>query len=249
MKFSQILKRAFIVRKCILCGDPVDYDREAPICDECIPEWLSNLDMMCAKCGFDADYCTCLPDKVREINHSIATFGVFYMPNYETPVNKIVYKLKRNYNFEVIKFCAGVMRKKTIKLCAKNSINYRNFIVTYPPRRKKAVNNYGYDHAQLLAKEFAKRMRLKLVPCFKNIGSKEQKTLTKNDRLLNAVKSFEPLDEINVKDRNIFLIDDVMTSGATLNVCARILIQKGAKQVIPVTFAKDTKPNTSMFMD
>lgn len=249
MKISQLLKRAFIVRKCVLCKDPIDYNRETPICDECMTDWLSNLDLMCAKCGFDCDYCTCLPDKVREINHSIATFGVFYTPDYSTPVNRIVYKLKRDYNFEVVKFCASIMRKKAIKLCMKNSINYRSFLVTYPPRRKKAIDKYGYDHAELLAKEFSKSMGLQLVKCFENVGKEEQKTLDKTDRLLNAVKSFESIDELDVKDKNIFLVDDVMTSGATLNVCARMLLQQGARQVVAVTFAKDTKLNTSTFID
>ena len=43
MKISQILKRAFIVRKCILCGEVIDYDRKAPFCDECTSLWLANL--------------------------------------------------------------------------------------------------------------------------------------------------------------------------------------------------------------
>lgn len=249
MKISEILKRAFITRKCIFCKDPIDYDKKVPICDECAPEWLANLDMMCVKCGYDCEYCNCLPEKVREIKDSFATAVFFYTPNHMTPVNRIVYKLKRNYNLEVIRFCAEEMRKKAIKLCIANYINYRSFVVTYPPRRKKSVVKYGYDHAQLLAKEFAKRIGLKLIPCFKNTGVKEQKTLSKNDRLLNAIKSFEPIDNIDVKDRNVFLIDDVMTSGATLNACARILLENGAKSVVFVTFAKDTKTNTNSFID
>ena len=249
MKISQILKRAFIVRKCILCGEVIDYDRKAPFCDECTSLWLANLDLMCIKCGFDCDYCTCLPDKVREINHSIASFGVFYSPELMTPVNRVVYKLKRNYNFEVIRFCAEVMKRKAIKFCAKLSINYRSFIVTFPPRRRDAVLEYGYDHAKLLAKEFAIKMGLELRECFKNVGKKEQKGLSRSDRLFNAINSFKVKDGIDVKGKSVFLVDDVMTSGATLNACAKMLIFEGAKQVIPITFAKDTKTNTSNLID
>ena len=249
MRIRQILKRAFIVRKCIICGEAIDYDRQTPICDECLPQWLTNLDLMCIKCGFDCDYCTCLPDKIREINRSIATFGVFYSPNLITPVNRVVYKLKRNYNFEVIRFCASIMRKKAIKLCAKNSINYTKFIVAFPERRKGAIQKYGYDHARLLAKEFAKIMDLELVDCIKNIGKDEQKSLSKSDRIFNAMNSFKIKEGVDVKGKSIFLVDDVMTSGATLNVCARLLLLEGAKQVIPITFAKDTKTNTSNLID
>ena len=249
MKLSEILKRAFLPRICILCGDVIDYDREAPFCDDCMPEWLANLDLLCSRCGYDCDYCTCLPEKVREINNSIATFGVFYIPGYMTPANRVVYKLKRKYVKEVIWLCAGIMHKKALKLCLKNNINFKNFIVTYPTRRKSAIIKYGHDHARLLAKDFARRMGLALVPCFDNIGEKEQKTLSKSDRMRNAMDSYDIKDGIDIKGKSIFLIDDVMTSGATLSICAKILLENGAKQVIPVTFAKDTIPNTTNFVE
>ena len=247
MSISRILEKIFIPRKCILCGELIPYESSVPFCEECSLEWLSNLDMLCAKCGFDCDYCTCLPDKIRETNSSMAAFGVFYTPKIETPANRIVYKLKRDYNFEVIRFCAEIIRKKAIKLCAKHSINYRGFVVTYPPRRRKSERKYGYDHAKLLAKEFAKKLGVKVVECFENVGQKEQKTLDKTDRLYNASESYVLLDDIDVRGKNIFIVDDVMTSGATLNTCTRKLLLEGARMVIPITFAKDTIPNTSNF--
>lgn len=247
MRISQILEKIFMPRKCILCDDLVEHESSVPFCEECSLEWLSNLDMLCEKCGFDCDYCTCLPDKVREISSSLATFGVFYTPNVQTPANRVVYRLKRDYNFEVIRFCAEIMHKKIIKLCAKHSINYKDFVVTYPNRRRKSERKYGYDHAKLLAKELAKKLGVDVIECFENVGKKEQKALDKTDRLHNASESYILIDNIDIKGKSIFLVDDVMTSGATLNICAKKLIFAGAKRVIPVAFAKDTKPNTSNF--
>ena len=241
MKILEILKRAFITRKCILCKDVIDYDSKEPFCENCKIEWLNNLDIMCSKCGFDCDYCTCLPEKVREINHSIAAFGVFYTPDASTPVNRIVYKLKRDYNLETIRFCAEIIYRKILKLCAKYGINYREFVITFPPRRDHSVFKYGYDHAKLLANELSKKIGVRVEEYFDNVGSKEQKTLTKNDRLSNAAESYALFDDADVKGKSIFIVDDVMTSGATLNVCSRMLLLEGAKCVIPVTFAKDMK--------
>lgn len=247
MRISQILKRAFIPRLCVFCKEVIDYDLDEPICEECMIDWLENLDMMCSKCGFDSDYCTCLPDRIREINNSIATFGVFYTPSMSTPVNRLVYRLKRDYNFEVIRLCASIMYKKAIKLCAKHSIKFRSYIVTFPPRRKKSVIKYGYDHAQRLAKEFAKKMKIKMIPCLKNVGKKEQKKLDKSERFFNASTSYEMLEGVDVEGKKIFIVDDVMTSGATINSCARILKENGAIDVIPITFAKDMIPMTADF--
>ena len=241
MKVKEILKRAFIPRACILCGNVIDYELEEPFCDECQIEWLKNLDIMCDTCGFDSENCICLPEKVREINHSIASFGVFYTPSEMTPVNRIVYRLKRDYRLEVINLCADIICKRAISLCEKYKIDYTNFLVTYPPRRYDSVVKYGYDHAQLLAKEFARKMGLELLDAFENVGEAEQKTLTREQRLKNAARSFELIDGLNLKGKSVFLIDDVMTSGATLNVCARMLRHVGVKSVIPITFAKDNK--------
>lgn len=241
MKVNEVLKRAFLPRLCILCGDVIDYDLDEPFCDKCRVEWLKNLDIMCDDCGFDCENCICLPEKVREINHSLASFGVFYTPSEMTPANRIVYRLKRDYKLEIIRFCADVIFKRAISLCEKYKIDYTDYLVTFPPRKYDSVIKYGYDHAELLAREFAKRMGLEVVVAFENVGETEQKTLTRAQRFKNAASSFELVEGLKLKKKGMFLIDDVMTSGATLNVCARMLYHVGAKSVIPITFAKDTK--------
>ncbi len=239
---KEFLKRAFITRKCILCGDVIDYDREAPFCDECLPEWLNNLDCMCTTCGFDCDFCTCLPERVREIS-PLSTFGVFYTPKVSTPVNRIVYKMKREYNLPTIRYCAKVLAKKVVKSFAKNGAHYRDFVITYPPRRKKSVSKYGYDHAELLAREIGRLLNLETIKTFKNLGAEEQKSLTKTQRFANASGAYALLDGINIKNKKILIVDDVMTSGATLSICSKMLLLEGASTVVPIAFAKDTKTN------
>ncbi|MBQ8163100.1 MAG: ComF family protein [Clostridia bacterium] len=133
------------------------------------------------------------------------------------------------------------MKEKTIMHCKRLNIDYRNnFIVTYPPRRKSGKIKYGYDHTKLLAKAYAKKMGMKVVSCFTNIGRSEQKTLTKHERVINAANSYR-INDVDIQGKNVFLIDDVITSGATVKVCMQLLKTAGAKMIIPVTYAKDTK--------
>ena len=131
MRFKDVIKRMFITRKCILCNDVISYENELPFCDECFQDWNGVLDTLCNKCGFDSEYCSCLPQKVIKINNCVGTFGVFYKPNSgeKYPANRIVYMLKRDHNKELIDFCASIMKQKCEKICGKYSINYRNFIV------------------------------------------------------------------------------------------------------------------------
>lgn len=241
MKFIEYIKRSFVVRKCIICNDAIDYERKKPLCDKCAAIWLEHLDLLCSKCGYDIDYCTCTPSTLSKKNKIPIISGAFYKSGSSSPVNIIVYKLKRDYLKEVIDFCAQVMKEKTIMMCKRLNIDYRNnFIVTYPPRRKSGKRKYGYDHTKLLAKAYAEKMGFKVVSCFDNTGKSEQKRLSKHDRVINAANSYI-IKEIDLKGKNVFLIDDIITSGATAKVCMQLLKTVGAKTVIPVTYAKDIK--------
>ncbi len=238
MRLLEYIKRAFIVRKCVICDAPNDYERKLAICDDCKKYWVSNLDILCDKCGYESEYCIC-GNKMLSRYTDFFTFCIFYKSNSNNPVKRIVYKLKEEYNGEVFDFCSELMKNKALKMCSKHNISVSDFYVTYPPRRIKGIKKYGYDHAELLAKSFADKLSLKTLTCFKNTGSKEQKTLDRNQRFANAKESYIFLDGTDVKDKNFIIIDDVLTSGATIGACASILKDKGASKIISVCFAKD----------
>ena len=238
MKLLEYLKRSFIVRKCVICEGPIDYDRKTAICDGCQKYWLTTLDILCDKCGYESEYCTC-GNKELTKHTDFSAFCIFYRSDSSNPVNSILYKLKREYNDEVFKFCAEHMKNKALKMFAKHNILKHDFYVTYPTRRKKGIVKYGYDHTELLAQYFAKALGVKTLRCFENIGKKEQKTLNKRERFVNARESYRLIDGADVKGKNFIIIDDVITSGATVSACASILKENGANRIVSVCFAKD----------
>ena len=238
MKLKEALKRALVVRACILCETPVGYNREMPICDCCKKDWLDQLDLLCPVCGYESDYCMCTNKRLLK-SVDFVTHCVFYKSGQSGPANRIVFMLKRDYNKEVIDFCAVQMKKKIAKEFAKQNMSYNDYIVVYPPRRRDAVIEYGYDHAQLLAEGVAAKLGIKVEKCFKNVGKSEQKTLTKSERIENSLRSYVPLENINIEGKKFILIDDVLTSGSTVNACAALLKRMGAKSVVAVCFAKD----------
>ncbi|MBQ8739125.1 MAG: ComF family protein [Clostridia bacterium] len=243
MKIKEFFARIFSVRTCFLCDEPISYDDPIPFCDECESSWHDAMDILCSSCGMTAQNCTCLPERVREINHSIAGFAYFYTPSHFTPVNKMVYTLKESRDYDILTFCIRAIHKVAIRLCIKHKLNYKKFVVTYPPRREESIEKYGHDHAKMLAKGLAKELGIGLEEYFYNEGSDAQKSLTKSGRFENAMRSYTLRENIDVKGKNIFLIDDVMTSGATLCACARLLKKAGANQVVPITLARDMRRN------
>lgn len=104
---------------------------------------------------------------------------------------------------------------------------------------KKAVR--GYNQSELIACEMAKQMRL----CFeKDIlikvrDTEVQSTLTKTQRAENVKDAFFVTDNTKIEDKKIILIDDIYTTGSTVNECSKALKQAGAKEICVVTIAKD----------
>ena len=69
----------------------------------------------------------------------------------------------------------------------------------------------------------------------------EQSKLNKEEREKNIKGVYEIIDKENLQNKRIILVDDIYTTGSTLNECANALIQKGIKreQIGVLTLAKD----------
>ncbi|MBQ9744394.1 MAG: ComF family protein [Clostridia bacterium] len=238
MRFLEYLKRAFIVRQCVICDNAISYEKKIAICEDCMKYWISNLDVLCDKCGYESEYCTCVNKRLLK-SVDFTVFCVFYKKNSNNPVKNIVFRLKQEYRSQVFNFCADLMVARAKKVFAKHNISLKNFVVTFPPRRKRAVSIYGYDHSYEVAKLFAKKLGLSVEKCFINSSKKEQKKLTQHERFINAKKSYSLKKNIDPNNKNYILIDDVLTTGSTLNACASLLKENGAKYVVPVCYAKD----------
>lgn len=239
MKLKEIFKRMFVERYCVICGEAIPYDDNEPFCAECVEYWKEFLKVKCRNCGRPHNLCTCLPSKIRKINHSLAIWGVFYDVSTNGEINRLFSYLKRQYDREVIDLCAERMKRSLVIAFKTRGIDYRDYAVTFAPRRKKNVKKYGFDQSKKLAMALSKKLGLKCITTFENIAKEEQKGLNKKERAINAQLSYVYIDGSLKESDKIILVDDIMTSGATLYACAFQLYKNGATNVVPVTFAKD----------
>ena len=239
MKLSEIIKRTFITRKCIICGELISYDEKEPFCEKCSELWESQVNIKCKRCSYDREYCMCLPDKVKSISHGVAVWSVFYDSSSENQMNNIVYTIKRQGYRDSIDFCAGEIKKRLLYICNLHNINISEYEITYPSRKRSGISKYGFDHVKRLAHALSAKLGIKSVRLFANCGKEDQKELNKRERLKNAQKSYKIINAQYVSGKKFFLVDDVMTTGATLYACANLLYENGAVDVIPVTYAKD----------
>jgi ComF family protein len=113
-----------------------------------------------------------------------------------------------------------------------------DLIVPVPLGRKR-YQERGYNQASLLASALSGRLAIRCLPAAaKRIKeTKSQVGLVIDQRRENVADAFWA-DERLVSDNRILLVDDVLTTGATLNSCSRALKQAGAAQIIALTLAR-----------
>ncbi len=100
----------------------------------------------------------------------------------------------------------------------------------------------GFNQSTLLANELAKVLQVPVWDALKRSGpSLSQAGLTLEQRKLLGKKQFKLKGNYPIEDKNILLIDDVMTSGSTLNRCAEAIYQKCPQTLSALTFCKTEK--------
>lgn len=111
------------------------------------------------------------------------------------------------------------------------------------PLSDAKLKKRGYNQAEILAKELAKKFNIPFQNILKRVrDTKTQVGLSNIDRKLNIKNAFGikiKNQKSNLKNKNIFLVDDVVTTGSTLKEAAKILKKAGAKRVIGLTLARD----------
>jgi ComF family protein len=110
---------------------------------------------------------------------------------------------------------------------------------TYAPRRRGAVVKYGVDQSERIAKELARICGGTFVSLLRRRGGREQKKLTAAERKKNVAEIFSLKEEYRdaVVGKTIVLVDDLLTTGATLGLCSSILASAGAAEVVALTVA------------
>lgn len=105
----------------------------------------------------------------------------------------------------------------------------------------------GYDQTKLIAEKAAKRLRQPLVSTLKkkNGVSQQSKTESASVRRANILGAYSVPKPERIAGKRVLLIDDIVTSGATLSECAKTLRFAGAEDVLCATLAKTPKKPAS----
>jgi ComF family protein len=106
------------------------------------------------------------------------------------------------------------------------------------PTAVRRVRSRGYDQARLIARELSRRSGLAYENCLVRDGHTHQVGASREQRLRQLAGAFRVKDPRSVRGRRILLVDDVMTTGATMERAALVLRKAGADRVSAMVFAR-----------
>jgi len=112
----------------------------------------------------------------------------------------------------------------------------KNTIVTAVPTVSRHIRQRGFDHAAALAQGFALRRKLAYIPLFKRISQQSQHELSGVARFAAATAAFGLKQQ--PQKQPVLLIDDIITTGATLQACTRLMRESGVDEVYVAVVAR-----------
>lgn len=165
---------------------------------------------------------------------------VFAACSYE---NKYVQKMIRGLKYEpFLKELARPLAELIadhFKLAEQN-FNFREFVIVPVPLAEKRLRWRGFNQADIIARELGHLLDVPAATnCLARIAeTKNQADLGQVERLTNIKGAFACANNAPFKNKPVFIVDDVVTTGATINECARVLSRAGAAKVIGVAIAR-----------
>lgn len=217
---------ALSVPKCVSCKRRLDYGDKA-FCPECSAIFEEFKTRNCSRCSRQLNKCDCSIDFLSShfVKRTVKCYRYLHREE-SNPANRLIYSLKTDNRSDVLEKCTD-----ELCLAIRNSIeNPKDYIFTNVPRRRAAIVEYGIDHSELLAKEIAKRLGGRYIPLLKSNAKRAQKMLDRTERFKNA--DFAINRRRDLSDKGVIIIDDVITSGASMGKAASLLRSLGAKDIV-----------------
>ncbi len=197
------------------------------LCTSCQLSVLTPLPSRCYLCHkVTRQYSVCANCK-RRSNMSHVWVGA----SYEGIAKDLIYKLKFGRANAAASPIAQAVSEQLPRLNKK-------ILVTHVPTANQRIRLRGYDQAQLIAKAVAHEKGWLYLPLLVRTSSKRQVGASKKERENQLEHAFAVQNKRFLKDAQVLLIDDVVTTGATLESAAKTLKSNGVKTVDAAVFAQ-----------
>lgn len=203
------------------------YPKKCAFCNMLISEYYT-----CKKCEKNLEY-ICASNKIQIARNKYFDFIIssyFY--------TGIIRRKILEFKFENKKYLYKALSQKLL-ISLKAYANMIDYVV-YVPISLERYFERGYNQSKLIAKFLSNGINKPLLNfvLLKNKNNKKQSKLSVVDRKLNVRNVYKIFNKRNIYGKTILLVDDIFTTGATVNECSKILKQCGVSSIIVATIAK-----------
>lgn len=225
-------------KKCVSCKKAGSY-----LCEKCFSYLSFDAKSLCLLCN-NPTFNSLTHPRCRK---KYGIDGCFSALSYNKTVQKLIFNFKYKPYLTDLKsvlidlfYESIIQNEQFIKLITDGS-----WLMVPIPLSSSKLRKRGYNQAEILANELSKKFNFPVQNLLKRTReTKTQVGLSNVQRKLNIKEAFDfnssfIINHSSLKNANIFLVDDVVTTGSTLAEAAKILKKNGAKKVFGLTLARD----------
>ncbi len=149
----------------------------------------------------------------------------------QLPANRLIYAMKRK-NLRIV---TDFVAKELAAVVRYHLKNVGEWHITYAPRTKAMRRLYGFDQSERLATALARELDIPVLHCLvRNSKASVQKTLNHEQRIANMKNAYRVKNGVSLDGMKILILDDIVTTGATMLSATVALRRAGAKSVIGI---------------
>ena len=238
-RFREFLARTLFLKdiKCLFCGCELETYSKYCVCDRCLKTLPFLRGKVCAKCGepikSKADLC------VRCKTYSDRGFDV---ARAEFLYDDVIADAIKELKYFGKKYYAEYLSNFLIDVFVRN--NFDCDVVIPAPMSSRAEKTRGFNQVELLCKSFEDvGFTVNKNVVAKVLETQNQVVLSFKDRQTNLVGAFKVLDRDAIKNKNVLLVDDIFTTGATVSEISSVLKKAGANKVCVITLCHEVIKN------
>lgn len=204
-------------RRCIVCRELVPYHMEHSLCEGCVTDIKNYTGARCDICSRPVGAGNICKICRRGKNHFDKGYSVF---PYKGNVRKVLLEMKYKDRPDLYTFFEEYAKKELPR--------EEYDIYTFVPIHRNRYVQRGYNQAEIICESLFEKCDNLLI---RNKDTAPQHNLSEEQREKNIKNAFSLREGLNLEGKKILLVDDILTSGATANECAKILKKAKAKRV------------------
>lgn len=217
--------------RCILCSNIITNKTTCnTLCSDCEAMLVPLQGNVCSTCAYplisEANNCLRCRDSEFNYNYNRSLF------KYSGIIKEVIYQYKFNNRKSLSFYFAKILSDAFLKY-------YPDSVIVPVPGRRIVKKSKGWEHIDLIGKILEKKYKLPIQKLLVRKGRKAQKTLSREKRAENLRKSITIRKYIQNMPVSVVLLDDVFTTGTTINECAGILRSAGVEKIYSLTIAID----------